>query len=56
MRGQTLFEPVSDNQTKITIQVEFPGMDEMIDKNLLISRMERSGMNIKKLMETEIPG
>jgi uncharacterized membrane protein len=53
MRGRTTFEAVSDDQTKITIRVELPGMDESMDKSFLISRMERSAQNMKQLIESE---
>ena len=54
MRGHTTFEAVSDNQTTITTIVELPGMDESMDKSFLISRLERSGQNMKQLIESEI--
>lgn len=54
MRGRAIFEAVSDNQTNITTIVELPGMDESMDKSFLISRMERSGQNMKQLIESEI--
>jgi polyketide cyclase/dehydrase/lipid transport protein len=54
MRGRTLFEAVSDNQTKITTIVELPGMNENMDTSFLVSRMERSGQNMKQLMESDV--
>lgn len=54
MRGITTFEAISDNQTKITTLVDLPGMDESMDKSFLNSRLERSGQNMKQLMESEI--
>jgi len=54
MRGRATFEAVSDNQTTITAIVELPGMDESMDKSLLISRLERSGQNMKQLIESEV--
>jgi hypothetical protein len=54
MRGRTTFEPINDNQTKITVMVELPGMDESMDKSFLISRMERSVQNMKHLIESEV--
>jgi len=53
MRGRIDFEALSDNQTKITISAELPGMDESMDKSFLISRMERSAQNMKHLIESE---
>jgi hypothetical protein len=54
MRGRALFEAVSDNQTRLTTIVELPGMDESMDKGRLISRLERSGQNMKQLIESEM--
>lgn len=57
MRGRTTFEAIGEGKTSITIQVELPGMDEAsVDKNFLISRMERSVRNMKQLIESESPG
>ncbi len=53
-RGRTLFEFLSDNQTRITTIIDLPGMDESMDKSFIISRLERSGKNMKQLMESEI--
>jgi uncharacterized membrane protein len=53
MRGRMKFEAVSDNQTKITINVELPGMDESMDKSSLISAIKRSTENMKRLIESE---
>ena len=54
MRGRATFEAVSDNQTTITTIVELPGMDEFMDKSFLVSRPERSGQNMKQLIESEV--
>jgi len=54
MRGRTTFEAVGDNRTIITTVVELPGMDESMDKSFLMSRLERSGRNMKQLIESEI--
>ena len=54
MRGRTTFEAVGDDRTVITTVVELPGMDESMDKSFLTSRLERSGRNMKQLMESEI--
>jgi hypothetical protein len=53
-RGRTLFESLSDNQTRITTIIDLPGMDESMDKSFIMSRLERSGKNMKQLMESEI--
>jgi hypothetical protein len=54
MRGRTTFEAVSDHQTSITTFFELPGMDDSMDKSFLNSRLERSGRNMKQLMESEL--
>jgi hypothetical protein len=54
MRGRTTFEAINDNQTKITIIIDIPGMDENTDKAFLNSRLEHSAQIRKKLMESEI--
>ena len=53
MRGRTTFEAVNDNQTILTTMIEFPGMDDSMDKSFLISRLERSGQIRKQLIELE---
>lgn len=54
MRGRALFEAVSDNQTNLTTIVDLLGMNESMDKSFLISRLERSGQNMKQFIESEI--
>ena len=54
MRGRTIFEAVGDDQTMITTVVVLPGMDESMDKSFLTSRLERSGQNMKRLIESEV--
>jgi hypothetical protein len=54
MRGRTTFEAAGDDRTTITITVELPGMDESMDKSFLTSRLERSGKNMKRLIESEV--
>ena len=53
IRSRALFEAVHDNQTKLTIIVELPGMDESMDKSSLTSAIERSLRNMKQLIESE---
>ena len=53
MRGRATFEAASDNQTTITTIIDLPSMDESMDKSFLISRLERSGKNMKQLIESE---
>jgi len=54
MRGRTTFEALSDNQTKITLIVDIPGMDGSTDKTFLNNRLDRSAQIRKQLMESEI--
>jgi len=54
MRGRTIFEAVGDDRTMITTVVVLPGMDESMDKSFLTSRLERSGQNMKRLIESEV--
>ncbi len=53
MRGRTTFEAISDNQSKITLIIDIPGMDASTDKTFLNSRLERSAQIRKQLIETE---
>ena len=53
IRGRTLFEATGENQTRLTMHVELPGMDEAMDTSFLTGRMERSIQNIKQLIESE---
>jgi len=53
-RGRTTFEALSDKQTTLTTFIELPSMDESMDKSILLSRLERSGRNMKLLIESEI--
>jgi hypothetical protein len=53
MRGRITFEAINERQTKITTVIDIPGMDESMDKSFITSRLERSGRNIKQLIESE---
>ena len=54
MRGRTTFEAINDNQTKITLIIDIPGMDASTDKSFLYSRLERSAQIRKQLIESEL--
>jgi Polyketide cyclase / dehydrase and lipid transport len=56
IRGRTLFEATGEKQTKLTMIVELPGMDESMDTSFLTGRMERSIQKIKQLIESEVHG
>ncbi|MFW9792805.1 MAG: SRPBCC family protein [Candidatus Thorarchaeota archaeon] len=53
MRGRITFKAVSENQTTVTTVIDIPGMDESMDKSFITSRLERSGQNMKQLIESE---
>ncbi|MFW9788668.1 MAG: SRPBCC family protein [Candidatus Thorarchaeota archaeon] len=53
MRGRITFEAISENQTTVTTVIDIPGMDESMDKSFITSRLERSGQNMKQLIESE---
>ena len=53
IHGRTLFEATGEEQTKLTMNVELPGMDASMDTSFLTSRMQRSVENIKQLIESE---
>ena len=54
MRGRVLFETVNDNQTRLTTIIEFPGMEEPMDKTFLLNELEKAGRIRKELIETEV--
>jgi len=54
MRGRTTFEAISEHQTRLTILIDIPWMDENADKTFLNSRLEHSAQIRKQLMEAEI--
>lgn len=53
MRGRTTFEAISENQTKITLILDIPGMDASTDTTFLNSRLERSAQIRTQLIEAE---
>jgi uncharacterized protein YndB with AHSA1/START domain len=53
MRGRITFEAINDRQTMVTTVIDIPGMDESMDKSFITSRLERSGRNMKQLIESE---
>ena len=55
LRGRTTFEAVGDHQTRITTVLDLPGMDESMDRSLLLSKLEASGQRRKQLIESETP-
>jgi len=53
IRARTTFEALGDAQSRITMSVEIPGMDDSMDKSFLLSRMDRSLGTMKQLIESE---
>lgn len=54
MYGRTTFEALNENQTRLTILIDIPWMDENADKSFLNSRLEHAAQIRKQLMESEI--
>ncbi|MFW9810020.1 MAG: hypothetical protein ACFFE6_11650 [Candidatus Thorarchaeota archaeon] len=53
MRGRITFEVVNESQTNVTTVIDIPDMDESMDTSFITSRLERSGRNMKQLIESE---
>ena len=54
MIGGINFEPVGDDQTKVTIVIDLPDMDESMDTSFLMKRLEEVAKIREKLIEAEI--
>ena len=54
MNGRTTFEAINEKQTKLTIVIDMPDMDENTDTTFLKSRLEHAAQVRKQLMESEI--
>ena len=54
MYGKTTFEALNENQTKLTIIIDIPWMDENADKAFLNSRLDHAAQIRKQLMESEL--
>lgn len=52
INGWVLFESLGDNQTRIILGGEFPGIDDSMEENIR-PLMDRSAANIKSLIEAE---
>lgn len=53
MIARATYEAESDGKTQLTMNIEFPDMDE-IDTDLLVSGMQTSIQNINQLLMSEI--
>jgi uncharacterized protein YndB with AHSA1/START domain len=55
MFGRTTFDAIDGDRTSIMTFIDIPSMDDTPEKrNLMMSQLERSGQNMKQLMESEI--
>lgn len=54
MYSKATFEALNENQTKLTIIIDIPWMDENADKTFLNSRLEHAAQIRKQLMESEL--
>jgi hypothetical protein len=54
MFGRTTFQALGESQTRLTMIIDIPWMDENADKTFLNSRLERSAQIRKQLMEAEL--
>ena len=54
MNGHAIVEATRDGRTHFILNVEFPGMDESMDANMLSTGMQQRLQNIKQLVESEI--
>lgn len=53
IRGRTLYEAKGDDQTVMTHQLEFFGLDDIADKSVLTNQMESAIKNHKRFIEAE---
>jgi hypothetical protein len=51
IRGRTVFKEINENQSKLIIQIEFPDIDQLEEKDIFIKRIEASTENIKRMLE-----
>ncbi len=54
MNSQSTFEAHGDDRTKLTFNIEFPGMDESADSSQLDGQMQQALLNVKKFIESEV--
>ena len=52
-RGRALFEAAGENRTRLTFDLEFPGLDESADTSMIVRSIQGSLNNIKQLIESE---
>jgi hypothetical protein len=54
MIGGLNFEPVGDDQTKVTTFIDLPGMDESMDTSFLMKRLEEVAKIREEMIEAEV--
>ena len=54
MRGLATFEALGPGQTRITVSLELPGLDESADTSFLAGRLQGSLDKVKRLIESEL--
>lgn len=54
MIGRATYKAEGDNQTKLTINVELPGMDKSMDTSMLTNAIQKSLQTTKHLIESEV--
>jgi hypothetical protein len=54
MIGELLFEPVGEDQTKVTTLIDLPDMDESMDTSFLMKRLEEVSKIREELIEAEV--
>lgn len=52
-QGRVTFDPLGTNRTRLTIEADFPGMDEATADRIR-PLIERTGRNIRELIESEV--
>lgn len=53
IRGRATVEAEGRDRTKLTFNLEFPGLDESTDTSMIISGVQTSLRNMKQLIESE---
>jgi hypothetical protein len=54
MIGGLTFEPIRDDQTKVTTLIDLPDMDESMDTSFLMKRLEEVAKIREELIEAEL--
>lgn len=54
MMGRATYEAEGEDRTRLTVNVEIPGMDESMDMSMLTSGIQQSLRTIKQMIESEV--